>query len=88
MISSMARQIRILFRALRSILVGISFAATVAILSLFSVWIYMRYSWQPRHPGLGAVAGGIYPVMLVLPIVFVAGFVWDWRHSRASGKSH
>lgn len=70
-------------RVLRSIIVGIGFTTLVAILSLIVFWIYFLFVWQPQHPGLGAVAGGLYPMMWVLPIAFIVGFWWDWRHSRA-----
>jgi hypothetical protein len=52
-------------------------------LFLVALGLYLHFFWAPAHPGLGAVAGGIsYSAMWLMPPAFIAGFVWDWRHSK------
>jgi hypothetical protein len=72
-----------LLRLLRSIIFGAGFATCLAMLLLVALALYMHFFWAPAHPGLGAVAGGIYPAMWLMPPAFIAGLVWDWRHSKS-----
>ena len=72
-----------LLRLLRSVIFGVGFATCLAILFLLALWLYMRFFWTLAHPGLGAVAGGIYPAVWLMLPGFVAGFLWDWRRSRS-----
>jgi hypothetical protein len=72
-----------LLRLLRSIIFGVGFATCLLMLFLVALGLYLHFFWAPAHPGLGAVAGGIsYPAMWLMPPAFIAGFVWDWRHSK------
>jgi hypothetical protein len=73
---------KMLLRLLRSTLVGVGAASCTAALLLTVLWIYIRFFWVKAHSGVGAVVGGIYPVLYLMPTVFVAGFVLDWRQSR------
>ena len=67
---------------LRSTLVGFGLALLSAGLFLAALWVYIQFIWVRAHPGVGAVAGGIYLVRWLLPVAFIAGFVWDLRRSR------
>jgi hypothetical protein len=54
----------------------------VSIPLLIAAWqFYIRHMIH-TEPGLGAVAGGIAPSLLVFAIVFLAGFAWNWRITR------
>lgn len=73
-----------LLRILNSTLVGLGVAVCLALLILVGLLAYLKFIWAPAHSGLGAVAGGIYPVLWFSPFAFVAGFIWRWR--RHPGK--
>ena len=75
---------KMLLRLLRSIIFGVGLASCLAMLFLVALWLYVRFFWAPAHPGLGAVAGGLYPALWLMPPAFIAGFVWDWRHSNSN----
>jgi hypothetical protein len=65
------------------LLLGVGFATCLLMLFLVALGLYLHFFWAPAHPGLGAVAGGIsYSAMCLMPPAFIAGFVWDWRHSK------
>lgn len=75
-----------LLRLLRSIIFGAGLALSLAMFSVIGQGLYYRFFWAPTHTGLGAVAGGIYPALWLMPLAFVAGFVWDWRHSNSNRR--
>jgi hypothetical protein len=72
----------VLIRLLRCTLVGLGLAFFVAVLCLTALWIYIEFFWARAHRGLGVVAGGMYPLMWLLPAAFLAGFIWEWSRSR------
>jgi hypothetical protein len=68
-------------RFVQSALVGMG-CCLVSIPLLIMAWqFYIRHMIH-TEPGLGAVAGGIAPSLLVFAIVFLAGFAWNWRITR------
>jgi hypothetical protein len=78
-----------LLRLLRSIIFGVGLAFCVAILFIVVLTQYNRFFSPPVHmePGVGAVAGGLYPLIWLMPPAFIAGFIWQWKHS-SSNRSH
>lgn len=70
---------KMFLRLIQSTLVGMAFASCLAVLFLAGLWTYIEFFWVPAHPGLGAVAGGIYPLLWLTPVAFIVGFVWKWR---------
>lgn len=68
-------------RFVQSVLVGLG-GCMVAIPLLILGWEYYFHHLAHAAPGLGAVAGGIAPSLLLLALVFVAGFAWNWWITR------
>ena len=69
-----------LLRVVRSTLVGIGSALCVAILAIATLKAYLKFFWVPAHPRVGAVVGAFCPLICLMLIAFVAGFLWYWRH--------
>jgi hypothetical protein len=72
-----------LLRLLRSIIFGVGLAFCFAMLFVVVLGLYNRFFCAPpvTGPGVGAVAGGLYPLIWLMPPAFVAGLVWEWRHA-------
>lgn len=74
-----------LFRLLRSALVGVSVAIPATIVYLAGLWTYLRFVFIPTHRDIGYITGRS-PWALWIAF-FVAGFAWDWHRSRRRGRS-
>ncbi|HEY1492890.1 MAG TPA: hypothetical protein VGF49_00045 [Candidatus Solibacter sp.] len=70
-----------LVRIVQSALVGLG-CSMVSIPLLILGWQLYLEHLAHAPLGLGSVAGGLLPSMLVLAIAFVAGFAWNWRITR------
>ena len=66
-----------LMRLLQSVLVGLGTCFVTALLVLIGLIAWLHFVFQPRHPGIGAVAGGIYPALWAALPAFLLGFCWN-----------
>jgi len=73
-----------ILRLIRSIIFGAGLAFCSAMFYIAVLWLHYHSPSVPAHHGIGAVAGGISPAILLAPLAFVAGFIWEWRHSSSS----
>jgi hypothetical protein len=63
-------------RFVQSALVGLGCCMASIPLLILGWQFYLRHFIR-TDPGLGAVAGGLTPSMLVFVVVFAAGFAWN-----------
>jgi hypothetical protein len=73
------------FRLVRSALVGIGLAVFAGIIYLAGLWVYLRYVLVPAHHEIGTVSVDsveLGPSLLIIFVIFLGGFAWDWRRSR------
>ena len=73
-------------RVAQSVLVGLGCCMVVLTLELVGCQIYINH-FVPHTHGIGAVAGGIGLSLFVLPVVFAAGFAWNWWLSHRQNRS-
>lgn len=70
-------------RIVQSVLVGIGAGCLALLLSLACLQLYVSYA-LPHPRGIGAVAGGFVLALPMAMLLFLVGFVWNWRLTRRS----
>jgi hypothetical protein len=73
-------EIAMMMRIVRSLLVGIAAGSLGLVLSLVCLQLYVTYV-VPHPPGLGAYAGGFMRALPIAMLLFLLGFVWNWRRT-------
>lgn len=70
-----------LVRVVQSALVGLG-CCMASIPPLILWWRFYIHHLVHTEPGIGAVAGGIGPSLIVFGFVFAGGFAWNWWITR------
>jgi hypothetical protein len=65
-------------RILKSALVSLAISAVAGVTVLLLIWLDVRYL-ASREPGVGYVAGGLFPFFIVMAATFLGAFAWNWH---------
>ena len=68
-------------RFVQSALVGMGCCMISIPVLIMGLQFYLHHVVY-TEPGMGAVAGGVGPSLLVFVFAFLAGFVWNWWITR------